>query len=241
MAFTYVNGVTAEGNSSTIDTGVHGISITAGDLVVAYIVSNDNTAIGPTGTIGAAWTESWDENPDAIESAYHAFYWKVAGGSEPTSYTWEPAGSNHWCVTMKVFDTAADVGAVVDVLSARVFSSVDTITDVDCEATNGETVAADSVSIAMGGKDNRTDANYGTADNSFVSCIGSSTNMYNAMSHKIRVSSETMNFDVDMDRTSGGDVTDYCFSGHVSFVEDSGGGGGDPPPTGSLAMMGLGV
>jgi hypothetical protein len=222
MAFgDYTNGATAGGNSAAPSTGVHGITINDGDLVVVYINVNSTTSITHGGSEGTAFTSAVDETPSG-ETARQALFWKVAGGSEPTSYTFA-SGNAQWRVCIKVFD--GGTGVEVDAAAAT-GAAASNQQYLECVACNGETVADSSLSIVAGGKDNRATNGeaYTTADNSYVSAIGNVDDQMAGMAHRFFSTGETISFNMDIGTADGTDGrNDKAYSCHISFVESGGG------------------
>ncbi len=217
MTFAYTGGAENGGNSATASTGVHGITINSGDLVVVYVNSNSETAISADAG-GTAFNEAIDEKP-LDETSRQALYWKVAGVSEPTAYTFT-VGSAEWHVLIKVFTSASD--AVVDAAanSARNGSSAE---DLLCTAGSGQTVSDDAVSIVAGGKDNRSGSpvTYDGADSSYVSPIGDTGDQAAGMAHRIWTTGGSEAATISVTATGGDGITDNTYSVHISFVESS--------------------
>ncbi len=224
MAFgSYTGGATNSGNSSSPGTGVHGITINNGDLVVVYINSNSTTALSHSGGEGTAFTKAVDEQPSG-ETARQALYWKVAGGSEPTSYTFS-GGSAAWRIIIKVFDGGSgvevDAAAVSDITSGNYAS-------IACGAYDGQVIADDALAVVFGGKDNRSSSeNYTTANNSYTGVIGNTATQAAAGAHRLYTTGETGSGNVTINTADTGDgMLDKIFSIHMSFVESGSSGSG---------------
>ena len=183
MSFTYTDGATAGGNSTSADTGVHGIEINVGDLVVFFVNSNSSTPPSVDSDTGATWTTEFAEKPTS-ETASHGLAWKVADGSEPTSYSWT-TGSAAWQCILKVF--SAHRAFTVDSVAATDFASVTSNEEINMEAQSGKTIAAGGLSIITGAKDNRfgTPRDYVTLDESYVSPVGNNQDQGCVMAHRI--------------------------------------------------------
>lgn len=222
-AFAYTGGATNGGNSSTASV-THGQTINSGDLVVAYVHSNSTTAVSPEDTWDA---EEVDAQP-AGDTARHALYWKIASGSEPSSYSWT-VGNAQWRVIVKVFtsDTDAEVDA-----AATTGSYLDLGGDLDIEAIDGEVISDGAVSLVFGGKDNRnaTGEAYTTADNSYTGVLGDSGDQVTGGAHRIYVTGTTFSGNVVLDVADGNDnLVDDVHSVHISFVESAAGGASNHP------------
>ena len=75
--------------STTTDTGAspHSLASTdvaEGDIVIAVMSTRNSVPSAITG--GAAWTQLWARDLSSDEEVWA--YWKVAGASEPASYSW---------------------------------------------------------------------------------------------------------------------------------------------------------
>ena len=219
--FTYVGGAANNGPSISSPNVTHGLSIQSGDLIVAYVHSNQTGAITPDETWDA---ELFDEEPDSVtETSRNAMYWKVATGSEPSNYGWT-AGAASWGVVLKVFRPSG--GTIAVDLTALKALNGNSIQAIRCVAQNGRTAATDAVSIVCGGKDNRTGADdpITAADNGYTGAIGNGNNQITGMAHKIGGGAEPAQVDLTGQATS-----DISYSYHVSFVLTGGGGGGVVP------------
>jgi hypothetical protein len=204
------------GNSSSPGTGTHGITISSGDLVVVFINSNSTNAISHGGGEGTAFNEVVDETPSP-ETARQALYWKIAGASEPSSYTFT-AGSAQWRCSIKVFASATD--AEVDA-AANTHRQAGKTAYMDCGAYDGQVISDNAVAIICGGKDNRAATEvYTTADNSYGSVIGDIVNQASSMASRIYTTGETASGSVRVDTADSNDgLSDNVYSCHISFVE----------------------
>ena len=107
----------------------HGLTINSGDVVVALIAANtDGNTI--TDNNGAnAFTQTIQENtPAAGQTMRYAIYYRVAGPSEPASYSWTLGSpANDWSIVLRVF-SGVDTASVWDVapsVSTRTGSPAD--------------------------------------------------------------------------------------------------------------------
>ncbi|MDC0600107.1 hypothetical protein OAO65_02235 [Flavobacteriales bacterium] len=157
-------------------------------------------------------------------------FWKIAGASEPATYSWTLNGNDSHQSIVKVFSSATD--AVVDAAAAgakyTTFSSPVVVNAID-----GEVISNNAVSLVFGGKDrnNATTRTYTGADNSYVSPLGSTDGRMTAGAHRIYTTGTTFsgNVTITPDNTTTSDVT---YNIHISFVE--GGGGPVANPKGPL-------
>lgn len=223
---TYVGGAENGGNDTT-PTITHGLTINEGDIVVAYVNHNsDSGSIVDAGSNG--WTNPVNEIPTS-ETARHSLWWKEAGASEPSSYSWTIT-SSQWKVLIKVFRPGTGNEYVIDAAAVSDITVADTTTLV-CSAVNGETVADDSVSVVFGGKDNRyggAEESYTTADNSYVSPIGTNHDQASGGAHRFFTTGTTINFDVTINTADGDNLSDVTYSVHISFKEQSTSGSSIP-------------
>ena len=216
MAWGYTGGAT-NGGTGTSASVTHGLTINSGDLVVAYINCNNTGAISNDAG-GAAWTNPINEVPSG-ETARHAFFWKVAGGSEPATYTWTLPASTQHRIIVKVFTSAADAIEDTAAVSAKDLSYVPNLV---CEATNGIIVSDNSLSVVFGGKDNRNPASaYTTANNSYTGVVGDAADQSAAGAYRIFTTGQTLPAAVTI--SGAVDDNDSTYSVHMSFVESSGG------------------
>lgn len=230
MAFSYTGGAT-NGGTGTSASVTHGLTINSGDLVVAYVNSNSTSTMSMNAG-GSAWTEAIDELPSG-ESARQGLWWKIAGSSEPSSYTVTTGGSN-WRIIVKVFSSTTD--AVVDAAAVSAYNSTNS-TSLVCSAPNGEVISDNAVSVVFGGKDNRaTVSTYTTADNSYVGVVGAHANQDCAGCHRIYTTGTTFSGNLTISASS---VNDKIYSVHMSFVEGSAGSVGSA--SGTSTALGVGA
>ena len=235
VAFVYTDGSSNTGNGPTASTGTHEISINSGDLVVVYVNSNSTTAVTPISDGGAAWTEAVDEQSEP-ETSRHAFYWKVANGSEGGASTFT-VGNAEWHVLIKVFTSATDAEIDLAASTARSGSNLPRL----AIATGGRTVAAAAVSIVAGGKDNRATAeDYDTPDSNYVWAIGTTASEAAGMAHRIWTTGGADASTVLIDTADSSDgISDRTYGVHISFVESGGGPAGTDPNL--LTLLGVGT
>lgn len=219
MTFAYTGGARAGGNSASASV-THGQTINSGDLVVAYVNSNSNS-VDPTADAGGSlFTRAIVDAPSG-QTARQAFWWKIAGGSEPSSYSFT-VGNAFWQVFVKVFTSATD--AEVDApANADIIGAAGV--DLNCNAIEGEVISDDAVSIICGGKDNRQGGGgeaYTTADNSFVSVLGRTEDQAAGIAHRIYTTGETFSGTLHIDTADANDgMSDVTYSIHMSFVESA--------------------
>lgn len=187
----------------------------AGDLVVAWI--NRNTDVGINNDAGgAAWTQEKNEGVTS-ETARIALFWKVAGASEPSTYTFTFAsGDDYYQMCVMTFSSTTDAQKVLVSGQSRQTSGANMF----CGAANGTTVNSGELSIIGCGMDNRSasGADYTVADNGFTP-IGEPDNQATALAYKIHSSGETLG-DVTITGTSPSDAT---YSIHIVFEEGAAG------------------
>lgn len=213
MAFSFVGGAINSANASSASI-THGLTINSGHLVVAYINRNDAITISNDAG-GTAWTEAMQETPPS-ETAKHALFWKIAGGSEPATYSWTLNGTDLYQAHLRVFSSTSD--AVVDAAAStdiRSSSEAPFIAD----AIDGAVISDDAVSLIFAGMD-RDGGSFtvDTADNSYVSALGSDDSRYAGSAHRIYTTGTTFSGAVTLGFT-GSAGNDDCYSVHISFVE----------------------
>jgi len=220
LAFGYTGGAFNTGNSASASV-THGLTINSGDLVVAYINSNSTTAVSADAG-GTTFTDAANEVPTS-ETARQALFWKIAGASEPASYSFT-VGSANWQVFVKVFTSAND--AVVDA-AARTQREATSATTIVAGAIDTQVISDNAVSVIFGGKDNRRGSTelYTVADNSYVGILGDAAVQMAAGAHRIYTTGETFSGTVTIETADANDSrNDRTYSIHMSFVEGGGGG-----------------
>jgi hypothetical protein len=91
----------------------HGQTIAANDVIVAMIHSND-AGNDITDNNGAyAFTEEFEET-NSSETSTYAIYYRVAGASEPATYSWNIDNNTEWSVQIRIF-SGVDTASVWDV------------------------------------------------------------------------------------------------------------------------------
>ena len=224
MTFSATGGANSNGSSATTGSITHGLTINSGDLVVAYVHTNATNSISNDAG-GAAWTEAVNETPSS-ETARQACFWKVAGASEPSSYSWTLNATTNYQIIVYVFTSAAD--AEVDSAAATHRQSSNS-QNMACGAANGAVISDDAVSLIFGGKDSRagTDS-WATVDNSYTGVEGVTTNQDTCGAYRIYTTGTTFSGDITF-TDPGASASDKTYSVHISFVEGSGGGGSVMP------------
>jgi len=224
VAFTYVGGATNGGDPSSSVSVTHGLTINSGDLVVAYAnVNGPQTVSIDSG--GASWTEALNATVGG-ETARHALWWKVADGSEPSSYSITLGASDSSRLVVKVFRPGSgtpEVDAAVNA-PARTGSAY---RDMVCNAVDGEIISNDAVSVVFGGKDRRVSGGetYTVADNSYTGAVGNVSDQMAAGAHRIYTTGTTFSGDVRIETADGNDGgNDAVYSVHISFVEGASSG-----------------
>jgi hypothetical protein len=92
----------------------HGQTIAANDVIVAIIHSNDAGNDVTTDNNGAyAFTEEFEETNSSETSSY-AIYYRVAGASEPATYSWNINNDTEWSIQIRIF-SGVDTASVWDV------------------------------------------------------------------------------------------------------------------------------
>ena len=215
MAFSYTGGARSGGDSGT-GSITHGLTINEGDLVVAYVNSNDVGAVSADAG-GAVFNEALDETPSG-QTARHALYWKIAGASEPSSYGFTFGDSAQYQILVKVFTSVtsaaidATANAVVDASSSQ---------NMVIEAIDSEVISDNALSIIFAGKDNRgAGGTWASADNSYTGVIGQTDDQDAVGAHRIYTTGETFSGSVTI-TDPGPSANDRTYSVHISFVERS--------------------
>lgn len=233
MAFTLVNEYHYQDDSGSI-AATHGISISAGDLVVLYFSVNGSHTITPSQT----WDGSLLETPSG-ETGMQGMYWKIEGSSAPATYTLGLSTVEQFGCWVKVFSATDDI--VIDSALVSGYNTTSS-TKLVTTAANGRTIANDAVSVIGAGKDNRSATNdpYTVVDNSYVNPIGvNGPEQITGGAHRIYTTGGT-GTNVTIEPADGSDSkNDKTFSIHGSWVE-SGSGPTDTLVSGTLAMMGCG-
>ena len=80
----------------------HGLTIAAGDVLIAFVVTARNAGTMADNNGDYAFTEDYDWL-DTTNGESHAVYSRVAGSSEPSSYAWATAAWWTYCVILLQF------------------------------------------------------------------------------------------------------------------------------------------
>lgn len=216
MSFTHIGSAEAGGSTGSPSI-THGQTISDGNLVFMYANSNSSTSMSADAG-GSTWNELVDETPSS-ESARQGLWWKIAGSSEPSSYS-ITSGSAQWRVIVRVFSSAT--AAVIDASATTARTASNSINSI-CGAIDGAVLSDDCLSVVFCGKDNRsvTDT-YTTADNSYIGVIGDHDGQDAVGAYRIYTTGTTFSGSVTITATA---ISDNTYSTHVSFVEGTGGGG----------------
>jgi len=220
MTIAYTGGNNNIGTSAAPSTGTHGITINSGDLVVVYVNSNNTGAIAADSG-GTTFTEALEVSAPGGNSCAHALYYKIAGASEPTAYTFT-AGNAQWHVIIKVF--SGDSLTVDAAANAAVSTSY--AGKLHCTAISGETISDNALSVIFGGRDTRSGANeaYTVADNSYTGVLGHNGSEATGGAHRIFTTGTSSISEVIIEPTDESDgLTSVIYSMHMSFVESGGG------------------
>lgn len=216
MAINYTGGVQV-GSSAGVASVTHGMTINAGDLVIAYINCNHEGAIANDAG-GTAWQNPINEVPSG-ETTRQALFWKIAGSEEPASYDWTLPAAASFRAIVKVFTSSTSL--IVDTAAVSGYSSGSSPSLI-CNAIDGQVIADGALSIVFGGKDNRAGYDHFTAaDNSYTGVIGYSGSQTTGGAHRIYTTGETFSGSVTLSGPTG--PSDATFSIHISFVESAAG------------------
>ena len=113
---------TSIGNSSAASI-THGLTINADDVIVAMIAGN-LAGLNFSDDNGATpFTEQFEETNGGTSSSY-AIYYRVAGASEPATYSWTLGSSTAWSLQIRVF-SGVDTSSVWDVAPSASTRSFD--------------------------------------------------------------------------------------------------------------------
>ncbi len=219
MAFSHTGSTSNGGNSAEASTGTHGLTINEGDLVVAFVHINGTATLASDDGL----TEE-DDRSVLDETARVGFYWKVAGGSEPTAYTWTIGSSSYWRVCFGVFTSSTDAEIAT---ALNYFRKTNNTTDLECGAARSQSANDGDLGIITGGKDNRATTNeaYTTADNSYTGATGGTSNQIAGMAHRVYNANKTYGAseDIDIDVADGHDGrSDKTFGYYITFQESAG-------------------
>lgn len=220
MAFTFDSSFPFNASGTTA-TATPAATLGSGLLLVVGIVANDAGDITANADSGGAWTRRVNAAP-ASETAQVAIFEKVTNGSEPASYTFDLGSSRaHGGVA---FIMSAE-NTITFQLATAVSRTTNTSVDIGIPGHNGTVFPANSVAIAVGGKDNIGSAeDYTVADNSYVGAIGSvNANRICAGAYRIYGAGETGVGDLRLTTTDTDDgVTDFSFGAIVVYTDEGG-------------------
>ena len=225
MAYTHVETVHNSGNSAAPDAA---LSAAPGEdnLIVTYCNINGSQTITPDAGGGASWTLGADVLDPGSQSCRHAMWWKNGNSSEPSTPSITLSGSVEWAMLVWVFSASAS--SVVDAAANSHIQS-GTSNDLVAGAADGESIAANAVSIIGAGKDTRRSGSqaYTTADNSYTNVQGNVQQMKTAGASRIYTGATTFSGDITIETADSNDdgPADHTYSIHMSFVESGGGGG----------------
>ena len=212
--FSYVGGGDDQGTTDTAQ-ATHGQTIQSGDLVVAYLNVNDRTGAITAGQSGWNLGSDFAPGPGPEESCRTQMVWRVAGVSEPATYTWSLGTSKEWGTCIKVFRPSGGTPAVD--ASATTDYGQGSDANIDCGAANGVTVARNAVSIIAGGKDNRSGiGSYSSATQSYTGVLGNpGASQATGMAHRIYTAQTTI---AGLVVISTDGISDLSFSTHMSWL-----------------------
>lgn len=229
MTFAVVTTDSNSATSGTPGTTASSNTITApssGDLVVFHINSNHaGTPSAPTidSDSGASWTTARTDDV-AGDSVYAATAWKIANGSEPTSYSWT-VNNSYWRVCLYVFSSATDAEVDASCAFARHGNKQPYLR---CDAYASQVISDNAVAIVFGGKDNRSTGGVGQAytdaDNSYGNVDGDVAYQILGSACRIYTTGETVaaNAWIRIDVADDDDnKSDFTHSHHLSFVESA--------------------
>ena len=239
MAFTHQETVHNRAGSGTDANVSLSGAPSSGELVVMYVNINGTHTITPDTDGGASWTTAVDEVPSG-ETARHALFWKIAGGSEPSNMSCTLGSSDLWSIAVTVYSSSTD--AEVD-SAANTGQTVGSANDIVIVATRSRTVADDALSVVAGGKDNRgSDEAYTTVDDSYGNVVGNAQHQAAALATRVFTTGKTYGAseDVTIETADGNDgASDKPYSVHISFVESTSSTVTDQIPSGSLQLTGF--
>lgn len=169
MAWSFVGNAGNDGNNNSPSV-THGLSINSGDLVVAFVHSNDdNSNITAVQGTGGAWTAERDDVGVVDETNTYAIFSKEANSSEPATFTFGTTNSANWSVLVYVARPGAGESWELDVAGGQVVDSTNEPYVID-----GITVSDDAIAFAFLGQDNRSSVSADfdfSVDNSYVGVL----------------------------------------------------------------------
>jgi hypothetical protein len=95
-------GNAGNGGSSATASVTHGLTINAGDVVIAIVHANYSGGSISDNNGAYPFTQAIQEDNPGQSSRY-AIYYRVAGSSEPSTFSWTLSSSAEWSVLLRVF------------------------------------------------------------------------------------------------------------------------------------------
>lgn len=92
----YIGGNSVANASTASLSLTHGLTIASGDVLIVMVNGNNTTTDGITDNNGSfPFTQAFQEaHPATASTGQYAIFYRVAGGSEPTSYTFDQAAAD---------------------------------------------------------------------------------------------------------------------------------------------------
>lgn len=195
----------------------HGLGINAGDLIVITLNVNGPQTITPVQGTGAPWSTAYNANAPSPETAQEAIFYKNANSAEPATFECTLGATDNWNMTVQVLRNT-NPWAFTSVSSGIVLTANAAL---NCSAADGVTMAANSVGIICGGKDNRTGSFqvFDTADQSFTGVVGNAQNQVHGSAHRIFAAGLTLIGNVNL--SGQANVGDPTYSLYATFTEAS--------------------
>jgi hypothetical protein len=94
------------------------------DIMFALVLRADDAHTEPS-TVPTNWTEIADHY-QASGDAHHELYWKLAGASEPSSYTWEWSTTKYTAIAIVTYRGGFDTADPIDVVSNTEYTTNNT-------------------------------------------------------------------------------------------------------------------
>lgn len=229
MAFSAVEFALDTGTDTAVSVALTSAP-SSGDLVVAFGNYNANTA-SETITPGQTWDASGSVTPGS-ETTQHWWGYKVAGGSEPSTYTWTLSGGTNHQFHVAVFSASAGTPTLAS--GGNTFQKITVTPNDDIESTLPSSFgshATGALSILSAGVDNRngTGFDYDGADDGFTAGIGTDygTSGTQAMgfAYQIWPSGGSVTGSTFITNAGGGAPDADVFSRYLVFQEGAAGGG----------------
>jgi hypothetical protein len=105
------SGATDVGSGLTVSI-THSLTINADDVIIAMVNADSTQTISDAN--GANSFEQAIQEPGAGAGSTYAIYYRVAGASEPSAYSWNLTATDDWSVQIRVF-SGVDTSSVWDV------------------------------------------------------------------------------------------------------------------------------